>query len=340
MNTKASSGVCSSYETLLEKQKEVSFKKPEQKVMLIAGPTASGKTKLSLLLAKKLNGEIISADSMQVYRHMDIGTAKISKQIRDEIPHYLIDIRHIQQPFNVVDFYYEAKQCIESILMRKKVPIIVGGTGFYFRALIYGPPKGPPSVFPLRQEISNFIDQYGLDAAYKKLAFKDPVYSKKITKNDKQKIIRALEIVTLTGKKVSEFTWSRKDPVSCYTLSPWFLYRPTYILYERINERCDQMLAEGFLEEVKNLISEGIEHNQSAINAIGYRQAINFFNTNQTPQDYEHFVNEFKKMTRKYVKKQFTWFKSESIFNWVNMEKQDIESVATYIAKKFMEEGL
>lgn len=340
MNTEACfDPTISPWKTQPEKVKDEPQEKPfDKKIILLAGPTASGKTALSLKLAEQLSGEIVSADSMQMYRYMDIGTAKVSAEIREKIPHHLIDIRHVQQPFNVVDFFYEAKQCIEGILHRHKVPIVVGGTGFYFRALIYGPPKGPPSILPLRQQITEFIEKNGIDLAYQTLVEKDPEYSEKISKNDKQKIIRALEIMTLTGNKVSDLTWDRSKPIDDFEFYPWVIYRPMQSIYERINQRCDSMIAEGFLDEVKLLKQEGLEHNLSAAHAIGYRQALAYLKSKQTEEDYQEFVMQFKRASRKYAKRQITWFKSESIFQWLDLENKSLEEAANMIIKDFKEE--
>jgi tRNA dimethylallyltransferase len=302
---------------------------------LLAGPTACGKTTLSLMIAEKVMGEIISADSMQVYRGMDIGTAKVSQEDRAKIPHHLIDIRHVQEPLNVVDFYYEAYSCIESILARDRVPIIVGGSGFYFRALLFGPPGGPPSLPNLRQSLEKELEKSGSEVMYKKLKDFDPLYAATITPGDKQKIVRALEIVTLTGEKVSKLDWKRDQPKRDYDFRPWFLYRPKEALYPRINERCDQMLDSGLIEEVGELIKQGLASNSSASQAIGYRQVLDYLKTTQTPEEYEKFVHKFKTASRHYAKRQFTWFRKEPLFRWLNIEVHDFEIAADMIIRDY-----
>lgn len=280
----------------VQAQKHVSdqFHRNKKRVIVIAGPTASGKTDFSLMLAKEVGGEIISADSMQIYRGMDIGTAKPSKEIRAQIPHHMIDTHDLSEPFNVVDFYYEARHCIQQILARDAVPIVVGGSGFYLHSLIYGPPSGPPSVPELRKALEEQIEREGSEAMYEKLKHLDYEYAKSITKNDKQKIVRALEIITLTGKKVSQLHWkARRNPLN-YNFRTWFLYRPKERLYQRIEERCDQMVELGFLDEVKNLVKMGLCANSSAARAIGYRQALDFLETEQTEEDFKRFVTAFK----------------------------------------------
>lgn len=307
-----------------------------KKIILLAGPTACGKTALSLMLAKALKGEIISADSMQVYKGMDIGTAKIAEEEQLGIPHYLINIRSIQESFNIVDFYKEATQCCESILARDKVPIIVGGTGFYFRALLYGPPQGPPSVADLRHQLEEDIRKFGPEALYEKLKTIDPAYAATITAGDKHKIVRALEIITLTGESVSKLSWQREKVTSDFRFCAWFLHRPRTILYERIEKRCETMLDAGLIEEVVALEKEGLRNNSSASQAIGYRQVLEYLKTERTAIDYEHLDREFKMASRHYAKRQFTWFRKEPIFRWLDIEMHDFEIAADMIIQDYI----
>lgn len=325
----------------VQAQKQVTdqFQRNKKRVIIIAGPTGSGKTDFSLMLAKEIGGEIISADSMQIYRGMDVGTAKPSKEILAQIPHHLIDTHHISEPFNVVDFYYEARHCIQQILAREAVPIVVGGSGFYLHSLIYGPPSGPPSVPELRKALEDQIENEGSEAMFDKLKQLDLEYAKTITKNDKQKIVRALEIISLTGKKVSQLHWkSRRNPLN-YNFRGWFLYRPKEKLYQRIEERCDEMLAKGFLEEVKTLEKEGLRENSSAARAIGYRQALDYLETPQTEEDYKRFVHEFKQASRNYAKRQITWFRKKPLFNWLDIDLHDPE-IAVEMVRRDYESGI
>ncbi len=319
---------------LEKKIKDLSDVKP-QKIILIAGPTACGKTDLSLILAGMLKGEVISADSMQVYRGMNIGTAKVSEEDQSRIPHHLIDIRHIQDNFNVVDFYFEARQCIDSILARDRVPIIVGGSGFYFRALLYGPPSGPPSISEIRDSLEEEMNRLGGEAMYGRLKEVDPEYAATITSNDRQKVIRALEIVTLTGDKVSKNQWTRSKPLPDYAYHSWFIYRPREVLYPSIDARCEQMLEAGLIDEVKQLEKQGLRMNPSASQAIGYRQCLEFLETSQNEQEYKKFVRKFKTASRHYAKRQFTWFRKEPLFNWLNVDVHDLEIAAEMIAQEF-----
>lgn len=309
----------------LQKKFTLPAKTAPKKVILLAGPTACGKTEMSLTLAEALGGEVISADSMQVYRGMDIGTAKVSPDEQAQIPHHLIDIRDVHETFNVVDFYYEARQCLDAILARDRVPIVVGGSGFYFRALLYGPPSGPPSLPEMRQNIEKEFDRLGPEAMYAKLQEMDPEYAKTITPRDRQKVVRALEIITLSGGKVSDLKWETHHLIPDYAFHPWFVHRPRASLYERINARCEQMLERGLIEEVKALEKLGLRGNPSASQAIGYRQVLDYLETDQTPEDYAKFVRQFKLASRHYAKRQFTWFRKEPIFEWLDVDLHDFE---------------
>lgn len=321
----------------LEVQKKIpsNLQKQKKRVIVLSGPTCSGKSALAMQLAQAIDGEIISADSMQVYRGMDIGTAKCTTEERLLVPHHLIDIRDIHESFNVVDFYYEARQACQQILDRGHVPIIAGGSGFYLHTLLYGPPSGPPSVPELRKSLEEEIEKVGSEIMFDRLMQMDPQYARTITKNDKQKIVRALEIITLTQKKVSKLSWKGRRRPQNFDFRCWFLHRPKESLYQRINHRCDQMLAAGFLDEVKQLEIQGLRSNSSASQAIGYRQALDFLATQQTPDQLDAFIATFKQATRHYAKRQFTWFRKEPIFNWIDMDMHDPEVVFDLIVKNY-----
>ena len=314
-----------------KKQIADQMQNPKKRVIVLAGPTATGKTALSLQLAEAINGEIVSADSMQVFKGMDIGTAKAAVNERKSIPHHMLDIRDVGADFNVVDFYFEARQCCRKIFDRGAVPIIVGGSGFYLHSLIYGPPSGPPSVAEVRKSIEEELEILGCDALYQRLCQLDQVYANSITKHDKQKIVRGLEIISLTGKKVSSLDWKARQQPQTYNFSCWFLTRPKSKLYERIEKRCDQMLEMGFLDEVRKLEKMGLRNNSSAAQAIGYRQALDFLETEQTEEDKSTFLRLFKKASRQYAKRQFTWFKRESMFQWLDVDMHDPEVVVDMI---------
>jgi len=300
------------------------------KVIVLSGPTASGKTALSLRLAKALGGEIVSADSMQVYRGMDIGTAKPTPEEKGDVPHYLIDIRELSEQFNVVDFYYEALDAIRSIHARGKVPIVVGGTGFYIHSLIYGPPQGPPASKSLRKLLEEEIEKFGPEFFYEKLKTLDPEYAAKITKGDKQKLIRAFEIMAQTQQPVSAFSqtteWPREFNFRC-----WFIHWPKEVLYKRIEERCDEMMKGGLIEEVGGLIEKGLERNLSASQAIGYRQCLDYLKDRDKPR----FIALFKQASRRYAKRQFTWFRKEPLFRWLDLNACELEQVVELIIRDY-----
>lgn len=312
------------------------LKRKRKKVIVIAGPTGCGKSDLAMQLCHSLPGEIVSADSIQVYRGMDIGTAKPSLEEREAIPHHLIDIRNVNEPFNVVDFYYEARHACQNILSRDKIPIIVGGSGFYIHSLLYGPPSGPPSVPELRKSLEAEMEKLGADALFARLMELDLEYARTITKNDKQKIVRALEIITLTNKKVSKLSWKGRHKPMNYDFRCWFAHRPREVLYKRIEKRCDQMMERGFLAEVEHMLELGIRSNGSAAQAIGYRQALDYLLTKKTKEDYQEFIAAFKKHSRHYAKRQLTWFRNEEpLFRWIDLEVHDPEVVIDIISQDY-----
>lgn len=313
-----------------------SLKRKKKKVIVLAGPTGCGKSDLAMQLCKKIPGEIVSADSIQVYRGMDIGTAKPSLADREEVPHHLIDIRNVNEPFNVVDFYYEARHACQNILNRDQIPVITGGSGFYIHSLLYGPPSGPPSVPELRKSLEIEMEKLGPDMMFERLSQLDLDYARTITKNDKQKIIRALEIITLTNKKVSKLSWKGRHKPMNYDFRCWFLHRPREILYKRIERRCDHMVERGFLEEVEKLVESGIRSNNSASQAIGYRQAIEYLLSERTKDDYQKFLESFKKLSRHYAKRQLTWFRNEEpLFRWIDLDMHDPEVVIDIITQDY-----
>jgi len=313
------------YGVEVQKQLAEVVNAPRKKIIILAGPTAVGKSSFGMYLAKVLSGEIISADSMQVYRGMDIGTAKPTIKDQQEIAHHLIDVCDVKDPFNVVDFYREALQSCRSILARNKTPIVVGGSGFYIHTLLYGPPQGPPACPKIRTLLENELELHGSELLYDRLEKFDPIYAATITKNDKHKIVRALEIIALTGNKVSDHSWNKSRKSYEFDIRCWFLHRPRDLLYKRIEDRCDQMLQAGFLAEVALLKGNGIEANSSAAQAIGYRQALEFFLTDQSAVEYAKFVTAFKQASRQYAKRQFTWFRKEPDFRWLDLDLHDDE---------------
>ena len=319
-----------------EKKRAVDLPTKKKKIIVISGPTASGKTALSLILSKALDCEIISCDSVQIYKGMDIGTAKVPLRIREEIPHHMIDIRQIHEPFNVVNFYEEAMDAFHDILHRGKTPLIVGGTAFYIHTILYGPPKGPPSDPEVREHLEADYEKFGPEMLYEKLQQLDPDHAASITMLDRQKIIRSLEIMIIGGKKVSEIPKPSLEDVSEeYDFRCWFTYYPKSILYPRIDARCNEMLTEGLIEEVAKLVPQGIYENASAARAIGYRQALEYLASPQSSEDWEIFVRSFKKASRNFAKRQFTWFRKEPLFRWLDLSLYTIEQAAEVMIQDY-----
>ncbi len=307
-----------------------------KRVIVISGPTASGKTELSTQLAELLDGEIISADSIQVYKGMNIGTAKADAKLRKRAPHHLIDICELFETFNVKQFYEKTAEAIYEIISRGRVPIIVGGTGFYLHSLLYGPPQGPPASHETRKKIEEDLSKFGIEALYERLVKFDPIYGKTISYRDKNKVIRGLEIISLTGKRVSDIPKeSESRLLKEFDFRCWFIYFPKDILYPRIEMRCDEIIAKGFIEEVKKLKEHGLEANSSASQSIGYRQCLDFLNSAQTNEDWEDFVKEFKKASRRFAKRQFTWFRKEPLFRWVDLHEHGFQKTVELIFQDF-----
>ena len=286
------------------------------KVIVIVGPTASGKTSLSIELAKKINGEIVSCDSMQIYKDMDIGSAKPSKEEMQGIKHYMIDDVIPTQRFSVAEYKKKAELAIEEILKNGKVPIVVGGTGLYANSLIYGieysniefDEKYRKKLMEIAQS------EEGLKSLYEEAKRIDKKAMEKISPNDQKRILRILEIYNATGKtKTEQEEISRKNEVKYdYNVFAINIERP--ILYERINKRVDMMIEQGLIEEVSKLIEKYPEF-PTAMQAIGYKEIVQYFDGKITK---EEAIEKIKQETRRYAKRQITWFKRIENIKWLN----------------------
>jgi tRNA dimethylallyltransferase len=307
----------------------------KRRILVIAGPTASGKTKLSLSLAEAIGGEIISADSVQVYQGMDIGTAKVSPEERSLIAHHLIDICDLSTNYNVAEFYKFSQKAFQEIILRENVPIVVGGSGFYIHTLLYGPPHGPPSIPEVRKQLEKQMKELGPEVLYERLQMLDPEYAMTISEQDRHKIIRALEIMALSERKVSDFPKPNKLQEQEYDFRCWFIYYQRDKLYGRIEIRCDEMIRKGFLQEVRELEKQGLRQNFAASQAIGYRQALEYLNSPQTEEDLQVFIGKFKKASRHFAKRQFTWFRSEPLFRWLDCDAYSPEQLKEIILQDF-----
>ncbi|MGQ2282256.1 tRNA (adenosine(37)-N6)-dimethylallyltransferase MiaA [Apilactobacillus kunkeei] len=295
-----------------------------QKVLIIVGPTAVGKTSLSIKLAKKLNGEVISGDSMQVYKHLDIGTAKVTKEESEGIVHHLIDIIDVDKRYSAADFVESANKLIEDIHKRGKLPIIVGGTGFYIQSLVDGLNLGGDHYDneEYRNKMHSFAEEFGKHALWLKLNSIDELSAQKIDEENERRVIRALEVYHNTGVKFSEQT----DNV--VTIDPYIIALNTdrKVLYNRINKRVDVMFKEGLIDEAKWLDQKG-DVSLPAYKGIGYREFINYFHGDLNLEDVSELI---KKDSRHYAKRQLTWFRNKMKVNWYdiisNMEvAKDIE---------------
>ena len=320
----------------LERPNIPGLRYPKKKCLVLSGPTGVGKSAISLEIAKMIGGEIISCDSMQVYRGMDIGTAKVSLFEQEEVVHHLIDVCDVSNNFNVVEYIKRARDVFNQIIARGRIPILVGGTGFYIRSFLYGPPQGPARDEITRQRLQEDCDKFGPEMLYEKLQKLDPEYAKTITRSDQQKIIRALEIMMISKKRVSDHKIEKQTFIdSDIDYRCWFLYYPRDILYERAERRCELMLEAGFVEEVEDLIEKGLCDNESTARAIGYRQCIDYLNKGKRKEDWDIFVTDFKQATRRYIKRQFTWFRSEEAFHWLNFSKMDKAGICKLILDDF-----
>ena len=287
------------------------------KIVVLVGPTAVGKTYVSVELAKKLNTEIISADSMQIYKEMDIGTAKITEDEKQGIVHHMIDIINPDESFSVSEFKFESEKIIDSILQKKQIPVIVGGSGLYVNSLIYDLDFGnAKSDNKIRDYFTTLYNEHGEDFLYEKLNVVDPESAEKIHKNNVKRVIRALEVHEITGKKFSELNTDIRKQSEKYDFLLIGLNMDRKILYERINKRVDKMLSDGLIEEVKELINKGYDKNLVSMQGIGYKEIVDYLEGNM---DLDETVNILKRNTRRFAKRQFTWFLRDTNVKWFNI---------------------
>ena len=288
---------------MVVKQQE---KKP---LIILTGPTAAGKTSLSIELAKSIGGEIISADSMQVYKKMDIGTAKIRPEEMQGVPHYLIDELDPSEEFNVVAFVEKSKEAMKKIYAAGHIPIIVGGTGFYIQALLYDIDFSQhEDKESYRKELEQLAKEKGKEYLYEILKKKDPEYATITHCNNVKKVIRALEYYKETGKKLSEHNEEQRQKESPYNFAYFVLYHDREELYDRINQRVDLMMEDGLLFEVESLIKEGYTKNLVSMQGLGYKEFFDYFDGRMILED---TVDKIKKDTRHFAKRQLTWFRRE-----------------------------
>lgn len=310
----------------------------KEKVVVLIGPTAVGKTRTSIELAKRLNGEIISGDSMQIYKEMDIGTAKIQQEEMEGITHHLIDIKNPDETFSVAEFQELVRMKITEITNRGKLPMIVGGTGLYIQSAIYDYQfSDAPNNDDLRQQLEDRVKTDGVEVLHKELSQVDPISADRIHPNNVRRVIRALEVYLTTGQTLTEIQ-SEQVIEPLYEVSIIGLTMERDRLYERINARVEEMITEGLEKEVKKLYDRGLMHTQ-ALQAIGYKEWFRYFSKEQS---LETTIEQLKQNSRRYAKRQLTWFRNKMDVTWFDMTdvtneeqiQKKITEISTYIEGK------
>ena len=313
------------------------MKKP---LIVLTGPTAVGKTSLSIALARAVEGEIISADSMQVYKHMDIGSAKIKKEEMEGIPHYLIDVLEPDEEFHVVRFQEMAQEAMKEIYSKGKIPILTGGTGFYIQAVVkdidFSQDTEKSSV---RERLENLAQEKGGEYLHELLAQRDPESAEKIHPNNIKRVIRALEYYELTGEKISLHNEREGEKVSPYNTAYFVLNDHRERLYEKIDRRVDQMLDEGLVEEVRRLAQMGYTRDMVSMQGLGYKEILAYL---EGEYSLEEAVYVLKRDTRHFAKRQLTWFRREKDVIWVKKPDFDYDDkkILEYILENCKKRGI
>lgn len=313
------------------------MKKP---LIILTGPTAVGKTKLSIALAKAVNGEIISADSMQVYQYMDIGSAKIKKEEMQGVPHYLIDVLKPEEEFHVVRFQEMAKQAMEEIHAKGKIPILTGGTGFYIQAVVKDIDFSENTEkSEVRSRLEQLAKDKGSEYLHQKLLEVDPDSAQKIHANNVKRVIRALEYYELTGEKISLHNEREAAKESPYCYAYFVLNDLREKLYQRIDARVDEMLKEGLVQEVEKLSRMGYTRNMVSMQGLGYKEILAYL---EGECSLEEAVYILKRDTRHFAKRQITWFKREPDVIWVNKPEfgYEDEKILNYMLENCEKRGI
>lgn len=297
------------------------MKKP---LIVLTGPTAVGKTELSIQLAKKINGEIISADSMQVYKYMDIGTAKIMPEEMNGVKHYLVDEIMPEEDFNVVVFQKLAKKYMAEIYAKGKVPILVGGTGFYIQAVLKDIDFTETNTdSQYRVELENLARDKGAEYLHNLLSEVDEKAAQSIHPNNVKRVIRALEFCKESGESISAHNENESKKDSPYNFTYFVLNMERNLLYERINLRIDKMLKDGLVEEVKMLADKGLKKDMVSMQGLGYKEILSYLEGEFT---FDEAVYLLKRDTRRFAKRQLTWFRREKNVTWIEKEKYDFDN--------------
>ena len=306
---------------------EHSMKQNQKRPLIIlAGPTAVGKTDLSIALAKRIHGQIISAESMQVYKGMDIGTAKITREEMQGVPHYLIDVLEPTEDFNVVTFQKMAKDAMEKIYDAGDIPILVGGTGFYIQALLYDIDFEENDVdTSIREKYQKIAKEQGADYLHEQLKLVDPRAAEEIHAHNVKRVIRALEFYKQTGRRISEHNEEQREKASPYEYAYYVLNDDRQKLYERIDKRVDLMMESGLVDEVKNLKEHGCTREMVSMQGLGYKEIFAYL---EGEYSYEEAVYVMKRDTRHFAKRQLTWFKREPDVIWLDRGQfEDTDSI-------------
>lgn len=308
-------------------------------LIILTGPTAVGKTALSIGLAKAVDGEIISADSMQVYRKMNIGTAKIQQSEMQGVKHHLIDILDPGEDFNVVLFKKYALEAMKDIYSRGKIPVVVGGTGFYIQALLYDINfEDNDNDMSYREELQTLAAEHGNSYIHDMLAGVDPESAEKIHENNVKRVIRALEFYKKTGTKISEHNEAESQKESPYNFEYFVLNDDRQKLYDRIDRRIDIMLEDGLLDEVRSLVDEGYSRDLVSMQGLGYKEMIDYIQERYT---LDEAVYTLKRDTRHFAKRQVTWFKREKQVTWVNKNEFDSEAdILSFMIERLREKEI
>lgn len=308
-------------------------------LIILTGPTAVGKTALSIGLAKAVDGEIISADSMQVYRKMNIGTAKIQQSEMQGVRHHLIDILDPGEDFNVVLFKKYALEAMKDIYSREKIPVVVGGTGFYIQALLYDIYfEDNDNDMSYREELQTLAAEHGNSYIHDMLAGVDPESAEKIHENNVKRVIRALEFYKKTGMKISKHNEAESQKESPYNFEYFVLNDDRQKLYDRIDRRIDIMLADGLLDEVRSLVDEGYSRDLVSMQGLGYKEMIDYIQERYT---LDEAVYTLKRDTRHFAKRQVTWFKREKQVTWVNKNEFDSEAdILSFMIERLREKEI